>query len=98
MIRKATTALFALLTILAFGPSATGQTALGTLRGAVHDEQGGVLPGAIITASVETNTIQSALTSVEGQHYRRTCRAAEWSSSRGLAMQKNALICGSARS
>jgi len=45
------------------------QTALGTLRGVVVDEQGAALPGVTMTARhTETNTVQTAVTGAEGQY------------------------------
>jgi len=46
MVRKAALAVAQVLLIVAL---ASGQTALGTLRGTVLDEQGGALPGATVT-------------------------------------------------
>jgi hypothetical protein len=55
--------------LIGIGP-ASAQTALGTLRGVVIDEQGGALPGATVTArQADTNTGQTAVTSAEGQYF-----------------------------
>ena len=55
---------------LMFGASASAQTSLATLRGKVLDEQGGVLPGATVTArQTETNTTRSGVTNEAGQFY-----------------------------
>ena len=44
------------------------QTALGTLRGVVVDEQGAALPGVTVTVRhTETNTVQTSVTGAEGQ-------------------------------
>ena len=52
-----------MLTIPAFS-----QTALGTLRGVVLDQQGGALPGVTVTVrQVDTNTLTTAVTGAEGQ-------------------------------
>src|SRR5256712_5481423 len=49
---------------------ALAQTALGTLRGVVLDEQGAVLPGVTITLRrVDTNTVQTAQSGGEGQYF-----------------------------
>ena len=60
------------LCLLSLGPAvpvAFSQTSLGTLRGAVADQQGGVLPGATITARhVATNTIQSTVSGEQISH------------------------------
>ena len=49
---------------------AVGQTSMGTLRGTVIDEQGGVLPGATITARhVATNTVLTTVSSEAGLYY-----------------------------
>ena len=57
----------------AIGPAMTvavGQTSMGTLRGTVIDEQGGVLPGATITARhVATNTVLTTVSSEAGLYY-----------------------------
>ena len=46
------------------------QTALGTLRGAVLDEQGGALPGVTITLRhLETNTVQTSVSSGDGKYF-----------------------------
>jgi outer membrane receptor protein involved in Fe transport len=50
--------------------SASAQTSLATLRGKVLDEQGGVLPGATVTArQTETNTTRTGVTNETGQFY-----------------------------
>src|SRR5262245_12656560 len=47
----------------------SAQTALGSLRGVVVDQQGGALPGATVTARhVQTNTTQTSVTGTEGQY------------------------------
>ena len=52
--------------------AATGhaQTALGTLRGVVLDEQGGALPGATVTIRhLGTNTTQATVSTAEGKFF-----------------------------
>jgi len=47
----------------------SAQTSLATLRGKVTDEQGGVVPGATVTArQVETNTTRTSVTETLGQY------------------------------
>jgi outer membrane receptor protein involved in Fe transport len=47
----------------------SAQTALGSLRGVVVDQQGGTLPGATVTVRhVQTNTVQTGVTGNEGQY------------------------------
>src|SRR5260221_3289974 len=56
--------------MLALAMPASSQTALGTLRGTVLDQQGGALPGVTVTVRhVETNTVQTAVTATEGQFF-----------------------------
>ncbi len=73
MIRKANVALGVILSVLIFTiftATGTAQTALGTLRGVVLDQQGGALPGATVTVrQVETNTVQTIATSGEGRYF-----------------------------
>src|SRR5262245_9258270 len=60
------------LVVLAFlaARSLPAQTALGTLRGAVLDQQSGALAGVNVTArQVDTNTTQSVVTGAEGQYF-----------------------------
>jgi len=55
--------------VLIIVAAASAQTALGTLRGVVVDQQGGALPGVTITArQFETNATSTAVTGVEGQY------------------------------
>ena len=59
-----------ILGVLALSAPAMAQTALGTLRGAVLDQQGGALPGVTVTVrQIETNTVQSTVTGGEGQYF-----------------------------
>src|SRR5437762_10987998 len=61
-----------IVTFSILGPAAgaSAQTALGTLRGAVLDQQGGALPGVTVTVrQIETNTVQSTVTGGEGQYF-----------------------------
>ncbi len=56
--------------LLAVTIPAFAQTALGTLRGTVRDQQGGALPGVTLTVrQVETNTATTAVTGAEGQFF-----------------------------
>ena len=61
-----------IVTFSILGPAAgaSAQTALGTLRGVVLDQQGGALPGVTVTVrQVETGTVQAAQTGSEGQFF-----------------------------
>jgi outer membrane receptor protein involved in Fe transport len=59
----------ATLLLLALTTTASAQTSLATLRGKVTDEQGGVLPGATVTArQIETNTTRTGVTEMAGQY------------------------------
>src|SRR5262249_39497633 len=50
--------------------AAFAQTSLATVRGKVTDEQGGMLPGATVTArQVETNTTRSSVSESLGQYF-----------------------------
>src|SRR5262245_24010931 len=69
MVRKSLHALGLIAALLAAAPPAPAQTALGTVRGAVLDQQGAVLPGVTITLrQVETNTAQIAVSTPEGRY------------------------------
>lgn len=49
---------------------ASAQTNLGTFGGKVTDDQGGVLPGAIVIArQMQTNVTRSSVTDAEGQYF-----------------------------
>jgi hypothetical protein len=65
--------LMSLVTVLLLGglaSTAAAQTSLATLRGRVTDQQGGVLPGATVTAvQTETNTRRAGTTNDAGQFY-----------------------------
>src|SRR5438270_1422606 len=57
------------LALSALASAASAQTSLATLRGKVSDEQGGVLPGATVTArQIETNTTRTSVTEALGQY------------------------------
>lgn len=59
--------------------TASAQTALGTLRGVVVDQQGGSLPGVSITVrQVATNTMTTAVTGPEGQYFLPNLRAGHY--------------------
>jgi outer membrane receptor protein involved in Fe transport len=67
MIRKASFVLVQALFVVAL---ASAQTALGTLRGIVLDEQGGALPGVTVTVrQADTNTVQTIVTTTEGRYF-----------------------------
>ena len=56
--------------LLLFAVVVGAQTALGTLRGTVLDEQGGALPGVTVTIRhVETNTVQTTVSSGDGKYF-----------------------------
>jgi carboxypeptidase family protein len=56
--------------VLALATAVSAQTSLAALRGKVTDEQGGVLPGATVTArQTETNIARSGVTNETGQFY-----------------------------
>ena len=56
--------------VLALVTAVSAQTSLAALRGKVTDEQGGVLPGATVTArQTETNIARSGVTNETGQFY-----------------------------
>src|SRR5438477_78182 len=68
MIRISRLASVPVLIVFGLAAPAVAQTALGTLRGAVLDEQGGALPGVTITVrQLETNTGQGTGVSISGQ-------------------------------
>jgi outer membrane receptor protein involved in Fe transport len=57
------------LTLIALASTSSAQTSLATIRGKVVDEQGGVLPGATVTArQTETNTTRTSVTEALGQY------------------------------
>jgi Carboxypeptidase regulatory-like domain/TonB dependent receptor/TonB-dependent Receptor Plug Domain len=67
--RYLTCAVAALMLGLVASPAAA-QTSLATLRGRVADQQGGVLPGATVTArQVDTNTVRTSVTETTGQYF-----------------------------
>src|SRR5947208_10460224 len=69
MLRNACLATLVAIALL-FTSSLFAQTALGTLRGVVVDQQSGALPGATVTArQLDTNTTQTAVTGAEGQYF-----------------------------
>src|SRR5450759_2921747 len=58
------------VSVLMLVAAASAQTALGTLRGVVLDQQGGALPGATITVrQFETNTTATAVTGAGGEYF-----------------------------
>src|SRR5215510_13190486 len=58
-----------LIAALAAAAPAPAQTALGTVRGVVLDQQSAVLPGVTITLrQVETNTSQTVVSTPEGRY------------------------------
>ncbi len=69
MIRKSTYAI-GLILILSSPLPALAQTALGTLRGVVLDQQGGVLPGVTISIrQIDTNTLQTTQSADGGRYF-----------------------------
>ena len=70
MIRTSRVSLGVIVGVLMLTIPAFTQTALGTLRGVVRDQQGGALPGVTITVrQVDTNTLTTAVTGAEGQYF-----------------------------
>jgi len=68
MIRTSCVVIAAILIALIAVPL-SAQTALGTLRGIVVDQQSGALPGVTVTArQVDTNTSEAAVTGAAGQY------------------------------
>src|SRR4051812_4559021 len=62
------------------------QTALGTLRGVVLDQQGGALPGVTVTVrQVDTNTTATAVTGAEGQFFLPNLRPGKYEVTAELA-------------
>ncbi|MGH9141642.1 MAG: TonB-dependent receptor [Vicinamibacterales bacterium] len=60
----------AALIVLTLASAASAQSSLAALRGKVADEQGGVLPGATVTArQVETNTVRTSISEGLGQYF-----------------------------
>src|SRR5262245_64618831 len=59
----------ALAFFLVGATTASAQSALGSLRGVVVDQQGAALPGVTVTARhIQTNTTQTSVTGGEGQY------------------------------
>ncbi|HTK29569.1 MAG TPA: carboxypeptidase regulatory-like domain-containing protein [Vicinamibacterales bacterium] len=70
MNRQAVFAVHLVLALLVAVPMATAQTALGTLRGVVLDQQGGALPGVTITVrQLDTDTVQTTQSTDQGQFF-----------------------------
>lgn len=69
--QKASIVALAVLAIaLMVPPSVGAQTALGTIRGTLQDEQGGALPGVTVTArQTATNMTQTAVSGTSGQYF-----------------------------
>src|SRR5437879_11651307 len=68
--KRSVSTIVAAVTMLTLAASSYGQTSLATLRGKVADQQGGVLPGATVTArQTETNTTRTGATNETGQFY-----------------------------
>src|SRR2546430_13061614 len=60
----------AVLALVFLASATSAQTSLATLRGKVSDEQGGVLPGATVTArQTDTNTTRTSVTEGLGQYF-----------------------------
>jgi hypothetical protein len=70
-ISRPRTAALTLGLLLILAPAfASAQTNLGTFRGKVADEQGGVVPGATVTArQVQTNVTRNSVTDSNGQYF-----------------------------
>src|SRR5438552_9538161 len=67
--KRCITSIAALFALVLLASASSAQTSLATLRGKVTDEQGGVLPGATVTARhVETNTTRTGVTEALGQY------------------------------
>jgi hypothetical protein len=67
------------LGVLIAASAARAQTALGTLRGVVLDQQGGALPGVTVTMrQVSTNTMTTAVTGALGQYVLPNLRAGHY--------------------
>jgi outer membrane receptor protein involved in Fe transport len=65
--------------VVALTGPATAQTALGTLRGDVVDEQGGALPGVTITVKeTQTNTLATAVSGGHGQYFLTNLRPGKY--------------------
>jgi outer membrane receptor protein involved in Fe transport len=78
MIRNASVAI-GLILLLPPAVPASAQTALGTLRGVVLDQQGGVLPGVTITLrQVDTNTSQTVQSADEGRYFLPNLRPGQY--------------------
>ncbi len=72
--------------LLAVTIPAFAQTALGTLRGTVRDQQGGALPGVTLTVrQVETNTATTVVTGAEGQFFQPNLRPGRYEVTAELA-------------
>jgi len=70
MIRRPRVSLAVIVSVFTLTVPAFTQTALGTLRGTVLDQQAGALPGVTITVrQVDTNTVTTAVTGPEGQYF-----------------------------
>src|SRR3954463_4838034 len=68
MIRTSCVGIAAVVVVL-IGIPLSAQTALGTLRGIVVDQQSGALPGVTVTTrQVDTNTSASVVTGATGQY------------------------------
>jgi outer membrane receptor protein involved in Fe transport len=75
--------------------SSTAQTALGTLRGTVLDDQGGALPGATVTVrQIETNTVTTSTSGEQGTWFLPNLRPGSYEVTfelAGFASQKQSL-------
>src|SRR5438876_11496801 len=68
--KRRVSTIVAAVTMLTLAASSYGQTSLATLRGKVSDQQGGVLPGATVTArEIEMNTTRTSVTEGLGQYF-----------------------------
>ena len=70
MIRQVFLVIGLTVSVVGLAPAGSAQTALGTFRGVVLDQQGGALPGVTITVrQTETNTSQTTVTTDAGQFF-----------------------------
>ena len=86
MTRQAMLAFVLTLSFVGVAPTGSAQTALGTLRGVVLDQQGGALPGVTVTArQVDTDTTQTTQTSDAGQFFLPNLRPGKYELSSELS-------------
>lgn len=84
--RKVILSLASVVFTIAVTGSAAAQTALGTLRGNVVDEQGGALPGVTLTAKeIQTNTVSTAVSGGHGGYFLTNLRPGKYELTAGLS-------------